>query len=192
MRGRGTNQRDYYRVDCRAVIGVAVIGDKIPAGRNAESFFGEAGQFDLLRELRRLDQESGSLLHLVNDADRTLGNYLHTVNRKIDLLARHIIMLDPALRSGAEQTVSISEGGIAFNAPSVLEPGSLVAVRVMLLPTGTAFAAFGSVLSAEPRGGEAHLNVNFEHLQEAERQLIARHVMQVQMAEQRRKAGREQ
>jgi hypothetical protein len=34
------------------------------------------------------------------------------------------------------------------------------------------------------------VSVNFENLPEAERQLIARHVMQVQMAEQRKRAGR--
>lgn len=34
--------------------------------------------------------------------------------------------------------------------------------------------------------GERNVAVNFEQLQDADRQIIARHVMQVQMAEQRR------
>jgi hypothetical protein len=191
MRGHRSNERDYYRVDCRAVVALAVVGDRIPGGRNAESFFGEAEQFNMLRELRRIDQESSSVLHQIGEQDRLLGSYLHVLNRKIDALARHLTMLSPELRDGAEQTVSISEGGIGFVAGAPPAAGSLVAVRVMLLPEGTAFAVFGRILTVQPQaGGGSMLSVNFENLQEAERQLIARHVMQVQMAEQRRRAGR--
>lgn len=190
MRGRSTNERDFYRVDGRGIVAMAVVGDRIPPGRSAESFFGE-DQFDLLRELRRLDLEGTGVLHQLGEQDRALGSYLHLLNRKIDALARHLSMLSPELRDGAEQTVSISEGGIAFTAAAPPEAGSVVALRVMLLPSGTAFAAFGRIVKLQPQPVGTAVSVNFENLQEAERQLVARHVMQVQMAEQRRRAGRE-
>ena len=189
MTGPNDNERDYFRVDCRAIVATKDVGGRIPAGRNAESYFGE-DQFDLLRELRRLDLESAGLLQQLNDQDRTLGGFLHVINRKVDALARHLTMLSPELRDGAEQTISISEGGIAFVLAVAPEEGTLLALRVMMLPSGTAFAAFGRVVKRVARESGALVNVNFENLQEAERQLIARHVMQVQMAEQRRRSGR--
>ena len=52
-------------------------------------------------------------------------------------------------------------------------------------------AAFGQVVKSESTAaGYSEISVAFENLQDAERQLVARHVMQIQMAEQRRRAGR--
>lgn len=70
--------------------------------------------------------------------------------------------------------------------------GSVLAIRMTLLPAYVGIAVYASVvkLMAE-RNGNTHVSVNYERLQDADRQIIARHVMQVQMAEQRKKGGRE-
>lgn len=191
-RGQGSNQRDFYRVESRAVLDYVVLGDRLPARRSAESFFGDGEHFALLRELRKLDHDNAQLLHAIGESDRNTGSYLHLLNRKIDLLARHFAALSSGLRAGGEQTVSISEGGLAFDCAEPPEAGSLLALRLTLLPAYTVLALFASVIKLQPLGdGLTHVTLAFEQLQDAERQQIARHVMQVQMAEQRRKAGRE-
>lgn len=192
MRGKGSNQRDFYRVECRAVLDYVVLGDQLPGSRSAESFFGDGEHFALLRELRKLDHDNAQLLHAIGETDRNVGGYLHLLNRKIDLLARHLAALSPGLKSGSEQSISLSEGGLAFNATDPPAMGEVIALRMTLLPTFSVLAMFASVVKLQPLAdGQTHVSLNFERLQDAERQAIARHVMQVQMAEQRRKAGRE-
>lgn len=61
----------------------------------------------------------------------------------------------------------------------------------MLLPSWTAVTSHARVVKTEPGEAGVLVTASFDNLQESDRQLIARHVMQVQMAEQRRRAGRE-
>lgn len=187
------NQRDFYRVECRALIAMRVLGDRLPRGATAASFFGDSVQLGLARELMRIDQEYGQVLHGIGDRDRNLGNYLHAVNRKIDALARYLLALAPEAGEEVEQTVSISEGGIAFRSSEALAAGTVLALNMTLLPARLAIAVFARVIAtqAAPDGSPAIVTTHFEQLQDAERQLIARHVMQVQMAEQRRRSGRD-
>lgn len=187
------NQRDFYRVECRALIAARVLGTSIPHGATAASFFGESMQLSLGRELMRIDQEYAQVLHGIADRDRNLGNYLHGLNRKIDALARHVLALAPQAQEDVEQTVSISEGGIAFRSGDALAAGTALALNITLLPSRLAIAVFARVVGtqASADGSALVVTTHFEHLQDAERQLIARHVMQVQMAEQRRRSGRD-
>lgn len=192
MRERSANQRDFYRVDCDAMVSCCTLAGRIPAGRGAESYFGESGHLRLLRDLHRLDQENAQLLHVIAESDRNLGNYLHLLNRKLDLLARHVASLSPELQGGSEQSVSISEGGLGFTASEPPPVDAIIALRITLLPAFVTLAVFGRVVSLQPlENGNSHVSARFEDLQETERTLIARHVMQVQMADQRRKMARE-
>ncbi|MBP8925572.1 MAG: PilZ domain-containing protein [Pseudomonadales bacterium] len=192
MSSHTANQRDFYRVDCPVVISYCLVGDHAPVGKPAESFFPDNEHFNLLRELRRLDQDNSHLLHTLGEQDRGLGAYLGHINRKLDLLARHIASLTPELGRGSEQTISLSEGGLSFSCATPPAMGSVLAIRMTLLPAYVGIAVYASVvkLMAE-RNGNTHVSVNYERLQDADRQIIARHVMQVQMAEQRKKGGRE-
>jgi hypothetical protein len=184
MPERNANQRDFYRVDCHVMISHCAVGDHVPAGRQPDSYFPDGEHFSLLRELRRMDHDASHLLHALGETDRNLGAYLAHLNRKFDALARHLAALTPEMSRGSEQVVSLSEGGVSFHAAQPPAPGSVLAIRMTLLPAWVGIAVYGIVVAAG--AGERNVAVNFERLQDADRQIIARHVMQVQMAEQRR------
>ena len=184
MAERSANQRDFFRVDCRAMISHCAVGDRVPAGRPPDSYFPDGEHFSLLRELRRMDHDASHLLHALGEKDRNLGAYLAHLNRKFDALARHLAALTPEMSRGSEQVVSLSEGGVSFHAAQPPAPGSVLAIRMTLLPAWVGIAVYGAVVAAG--AGERNVAVNFEQLQDADRQIIARHVMQVQLAEQRR------
>ncbi len=185
------NHRDFYRIDCRAVVSCKLLADTVARGASPDSHFNENPALALSRELLRLDQENAQLLHSIGEKDRALGGYLGVVNRKIDLLARHLIAESPDAATGEEQTISLSEGGVAWHTSQALPGGAFVALRLMLLPAYTPVTAYAEVISTEYGTAEPLVTASFENLREADRQLIARHVIQVQMAEQRRRAGRE-
>jgi hypothetical protein len=192
MPSRNQNQRDFYRVDCPAIISHCVIGSHVVAGRPASDYFPDSEHFSLIRELRHLDHDASHLLHAINESDRNVGAYLAHINRKLDLLSRHLAALTPDMSRGSEQTISLSEGGLSFHVPEAPALDSVLALRITLLPSYIGLALFGRVVSPHAKDSEGrNVSVNFEHLQDADRQLLARHVMQVQMAEQRRRSGRD-
>ena len=188
MHERSANQRDFYRVDCHVMISHCAVGDHVPGARQPDSYFPDGEHFNLMRELRRMDHDASHLLHALGEKDRNLGAYLAHLNRKIDALTRHVAALTPEMSRGSEQVVSLSEGGVSFHAPQPPAPGSVLAIRMTLLPAWVGIAVYGMVVAAG--AGELNVAVNFEQLQDADRQIIARHVMQVQMAEQRRSRER--
>lgn len=191
MSASESNQRDYFRISCRAVISHCTVGAQVPGGKRPEAFFPDNEHFAMLRELRRMDQESQHLLAAIGEQDRTLGSYLHHLNRKLDTAVRFMATLVPSNSQGSEQTISLSEAGLAFHADPAPAVGSVLALRLTLLPAFAGLAVYGRVVKAGDESTDGTLvSVNFEHLQDAERQVLARHVMQVQMAEQRRKSGR--
>ena len=185
------NHRDFYRIQCRAVVSCKLLGATVQRGVPPESHFEENPALVLSRELLRLDQENAPLLHAIGEKDRAVGGYLALVNRKIDLVSRYLLAQSPEAATGEEQTISLSEGGTAWHTDQHLPEGSVVVLRLMLLPSWTAVTAYASIVKTEHSGAEALVTASFDNLQDADRQLIARHVMQVQMAEQRRRAGRE-
>ena len=185
------NHRDFYRIECRAVVSCKLLGAALPRGQSPDSHFNESPALALSRELLRVDQENNPALHAIGEKDRAVGSYLAVVNRKIDMLARYLLAQSADATTGDEQSISLSEGGVAWHTAQTLPQGSFVALRLMLLPAWTAVTTHAQIITSEHGGAEPLVTASFENLDEAGRQLIARHVMQVQMAEQRRRAGRE-
>lgn len=185
------NHRDFYRIECRAIVGFRSLGERLPEDAGPGTFFSDSPALLLSRELLQLEQEAAPIMAAIGEKDRAVASYLHVINRKIDLLSRHILAQAPDTATGEEQSISLSEGGVVFRCAQALSVGSFVALRLLLLPAWTGVAAFGQVVKSESTAaGYSEISVAFENLQDAERQLVARHVMQVQMAEQRRRAGR--
>lgn len=185
------NHRDFYRIQCRAVVSCKLLGPSASTRATPDSHFEENPALLLSRELLRLEQENAPLLHAISEKDRAVGGYLSIINRKMDLLARYLLAQSPEASTGEEQTISLSEGGAAWHTSQRLPEGSHVALRLMLLPAWTPVTTYALIVKAEQDGSVPLVTASFENLQESDRQLIARHVMQVQMAEQRRRAGRE-
>lgn len=186
-----SNHRDYFRVNCRVVVSHCAIGAQIPGGKRAEAFFPDNEHFAMVRELRRLDQENAHLLQAISEQDRTVGAYLSHINRKLDTVVRHMATLAPGNSEGSEQLVSLSEAGMSFRIAPAPPLESVLALRLTLLPSFAGIATYARVvkLGAEDADGTL-VSVNFERTDDADRQVLARHVMQVQMAEQRKKGGR--
>jgi len=177
--------RSYFRVTCPAIIRYCEL-ERLPRGRSPYTLFGEESEFGLMRDLRRLDTESSQLLHAINDNDRSVGAYLAVINKKIETMARYVAALSPQANAGTDQTISLSEGGLAFYPDRELETGTILALHITLLPSYSAVAVYGIVTAPDAHTNDDATGVQFAQLQDAERQLIARHVMQVQMAARRK------
>ncbi|MNR50482.1 PilZ domain protein [compost metagenome] len=89
---------------------------------------------------------------------------------------------------GVPQRVSLSEGGISFNHPQAVAAGSHLALKMVLMPQALGLLLRARVLHCQPReDGQFEIGTEFEALTDAQRQLLARHILQKQ-AQQRRQA----
>jgi hypothetical protein len=174
-------RREYFRVEDRVILRYLPVPRENVGQRPAESHFDNSEVFGLMRELRAVDHENNNVLRGLAEHNRELGLYLKGLNRKIELVADALAALDRFRQGTLPQAVSLCEGGIAFVAGEPLAVGATMALELILLPQHTALALYGEIVDNRdelpPR-----IAVAFLRLRDSDRQVLARHILQVQIA----------
>ncbi len=174
------DRREYFRVEDQLILRYCSVSPDAVGNMPAERHFDNGEMFALLRELRQIDQEHNNVLRGLTEQNRELGAYLKSINRKIDLVANALATLSHDHQQQTAQRVSISEGSIAFPADPALSSGNFLALELILLPGHTGLALYGEVLEARNENG--FTVVAFLRIRESDRQILARHILQVQIA----------
>ncbi|MFT3931226.1 MAG: PilZ domain-containing protein [Spongiibacteraceae bacterium] len=180
------DRRDYFRVEDQLILRYCSVTPDAIGNMPAERHFDNSEMFALLRELRQIDQEHNNVLRGLTEQNRELGAYLKSINRKVDLIANALATLSHDHQQQVAQRVSISEGGIAFASDTSLAPGKFLALELVLLPAHTGLALYGEVL--ETRNESGLTVVSFIRMRESDRQILARHILQVQIAAKRQQS----
>ncbi len=184
MSTRDTNdRREYYRIK-----DTIALEFKLLAGAEAEArdeLHDASPLFNLLSDLHLTDFESQHLLRHIGERDRTLANYLKVINKRIDLLGQ--ALAQSLLRDiGSPRRVTLSEGGVGFLNPQPLPLGAHLAVKLVLMPQALGLLLRAQVSHCQPLAdGQFEIGTEFEALSEAQRQLLARHILQKQALERR-------
>lgn len=171
------DKRDFFRIQDTLLLDYR----RIP-GPDADGGFGERTPLlGLLSDLHRLDYESQHLLRQIAERDRALANYLKVINKRIDLIGK-AVSLQLGEESGSPTEVTLSEGGMAFNTSEAIEAGIWLSLRLVLQPTPLGLVVNACVSRCEPLSDSSGWNiaVSFHALDDQQRQLLARHILQKQ------------
>jgi hypothetical protein len=178
-------RREYYRIEDRVALEINPLSRSGQADENASEE--TSTLFDLLAELHVSEFETQHLLRQLDERDRVLNSFLKAMTKRIDLLGR--VFAHTALGDlGEPQPVKLSEGGLEFNSYQDFAPGQLLSVKMVLMPQASGMLLRAKVIHSHPVGaGQFSIGTEFVDLPDAQRQLLARHVLQRQ-AQQRRQA----
>ncbi|KRW68176.1 MULTISPECIES: PilZ domain-containing protein [Stutzerimonas stutzeri subgroup] len=173
-------RREYYRIEDRVALEI------IPGNQDQDSCAEPLPPlFCLLGELHQLDFEAQHLLRQIAESNRTLANYLKVQNKRIELLGQALAQ-DLLKDQGAPQPVVLSEGGISFASDKPLNNGEVLTLKLVLLPQGLGLLLAARVIYCTPmEDGQFDIGTEFEALTDAQRQLLARHILQKQALERR-------
>ncbi|MET0379996.1 MAG: PilZ domain-containing protein [Spongiibacteraceae bacterium] len=184
----GADRREYFRVEDRALLRYCVVSAEVATAAPAESHFDDSDLFWVMRELRNIDRENHNVLRTIAEQSRDLGQYLRGINRKIELIAGALLARDPDHAGIAAQEISLSEGGLSLLVDPKLEVGSTLALELTLLPEQIGIVCYGEVIANRDEPPQRNV-VQFVRLRDADRQLIARHIFQVQIAARRQQVA---
>ncbi len=146
--------------------------------------------FNLLSELHVSEFESQHLLRQLGDNDRALGSYLKALNKRIDLLGQ-VVAHTVLGKIGEPQLVILSEGGVQFHHPLPIPAGTKLSIKMVLMPQALGLMMNAKVTHCDAREiGNFEIGTEFEDLPDAQRQLLARYILQRQS--QQRRLAREQ
>jgi hypothetical protein len=125
------------------------------------------------------------LLRHIGERDRTLASYLKVVNKRIDMLGQALAQ-NLVQEVGVPKRVTLSEGGVSFEHPQAVPTGSHLAVKMVLMPQALGLLLRAQVVHCrQQENGQFEIGTEFEALTDAQRQLLARHILQKQAMERR-------
>ena len=180
-------RREYYRID--DMIALQIKSLSAPQAASKEVLLDDSPLFNLLSELHLSEFESQHLLRQLGERDRTLAAFLKVQNKRMDLLSQ--VMAQSLLGDiGAPQPVIISEGGIDFQHPAPIAMGAHLSVKLVLMPQALGLLLRARVTHCDPKGDGYDIGTEFQYPSDAQRQLLARYILQKQAQE--RRLAREQ
>jgi hypothetical protein len=182
------DRREYYRIDDTIALEFTPLSGAEALA--SDELHDSSPLFNLLSELHLLDFESQHLLRHISERDRTLANYLKVINKRIDLLGQTVAQ--SLLRDiGNPRRVSLSEGGVRFISSQNLAIDSHLAIKIVLMPQALGLLLRAKVIHCQALDEQQfEIGTEFEALTDAQRQLLARHILQRQALE--RRQAREQ
>lgn len=176
------DRREYYRIEDTIALEIRPLTATEAAGQ--EVLQDASPLFNLLSELHLSEFESQHLLRQISERDRTIAAFLKSQNKRIDLLSQ-VIAITVLGQIGEPQPVIISEGGIDFQHPSPIATGAHLSVKLVLMPQALGLLLRARVTHCDRKGDGYDVGTEFEHLTDAQRQLLARHILQKQAQERR-------
>lgn len=188
-KGGTEERRDYFRIEDMAQIQCLPIDRSSALANICPTAFSQQENRGLIRELQEIDQDNALLLRSLGDTNRDLEQYLKSINRKLDLIAKCLVESTEAGCGQQTQLVSISEGGLSFRSPVEYSEDSHLAVQLTLLPSQLSMVLFSRIINCSSSDNGPHsdfsIGVSFVNLRDRDRQIIAKHIIQLQMAERR-------
>jgi len=181
-------RREYYRIEDRIALEISPLSTASAA--QPEVLQDDSPLFTLLSEMHLSEFESQHLLRQLSDTDRTLAAYLRAQNKRVDLLGRIVAqtILD---HIGTPQPVVLSEGGLEFRSTEAYPADCQLSLKMALMPQALGLLLRAKVIRCDrAEDGQYDIGTEFVELADAQRQLLARYVLQKQQLE--RRLAREQ
>lgn len=183
-----SERRSFFRIDESIALEYKEVDETTVNAQTAESLYHDAADIKLYSELKKIDSDTAQLLYQIKDGNRALGEYLHNMNRKIELLGQRLMAehRPPALTHITKQ-VNLSEGGIAFGCERPIEKNGFIAMRLTFLPSYAGLIIFAKVIRCElSSAGDYQIAAKFIRANATQQQLIGQQIMRAQMADKRR------
>nr|WP_314529188.1 PilZ domain-containing protein [uncultured Pseudomonas sp.] len=181
------DRREYYRIDDSIALEIRPLSAVEAAGQ--EVLQDASPLFNLLSELHLSEFESQHLLRQISERDRNLAAFLKSQNKRIDLLSQ-VIAITVLGQIGEPQPVILSEGGIDFQHPTPIAADARLSIKLVLMPQALGLLLRARVTHCDAKGDGYDIGTEFEHPTDAQRQLLARYILQKQAQE--RRLAREQ
>lgn len=180
-------RRNYFRIEDTVLLRLHPIDESCALANIIPYQFNEDPSFSLMRELQSIDQDNQQFLRLIAEENRNLEAYLKGLNKKIELIAARVVESEERAPGQHKRKISISEGGLSFHSDIEFASDSYLALQITLLPSHHTMVVFSKVINcSESSDGDFAVALSLVHLKDSDRQIITRHIMQLQLAERRK------
>jgi hypothetical protein len=143
-----------------------------------------AGSFGLMIGLNAIGQQVTASLRRVESRDPDAADCLKALDKKLELLARAFLSEEVDLGDKPARAVNLSAGGMAVNTREPLAEGSLLEIKLLLVPSYTGIFTYGTLVACHRLEGDEQdpefpyqVRIDFAFMREEDRDALIRHVL---------------
>ncbi len=170
-------RRRFYRIEDIVSMKTEVV-DESEAPERIKQFWQEQHQFSIRNDFNYKLEQHQADLKAIKTKMPELGRYLSILQEQLDILTDKILE-DEDKFTDLEHQVNLSAQGIAFVSPEAAQHGDILELHLKLNPGRQKIVIFARVVSCEPvedPTGHYNIALDFEHIHEADREIIVKHV----------------
>jgi len=169
-------RRRYYRIDDELLIAVSPIANE-QIDDHLEDFWANQHTFSIRNNFNYQIEQHLADRNKIENKLPELGRYLAVLEKQIGHLTDQLIS-DDAEQPMTRKMVSLSAQGVAYIDNQPLPVDELVELKLTLLPSGMRLVIVARVVKIEqdPDLGGSRVSLDFEHLHEADREILIKHV----------------
>jgi hypothetical protein len=143
-----------------------------------EDFRNNQHRYSALNEFNyQLEQHQADLKH-IKERLPEVGRYLEVLQKQLDLLTERVLVDDDDFVDRKVEA-SLSAQGIAFFADESANKGDIVELHLKLMPEKHKLVIFSRVVDCQETddsNGRFRIALDFEHIHDADRELLVKHV----------------
>jgi hypothetical protein len=175
-------RREFFRIADEVVLDYREIGEAEVEGLVSRIQAHAPDRFTAASSFAATSRQIAHLLHKMQSQSPELARCLLTIDHKLNTLAQLFVSEEMQIREQPSLEVNLSGGGIAFAAHQELRAGTLLEMRIVLLPDMIGILTVGKVVHCGRNAGGSvgfpwQIAVAYEHLRESDRELLVRHIM---------------
>lgn len=178
-----SERRRYYRVNDEASLAVEQIG-KAEVDARVADFWENEHAFSIRNNFNFQIEQHIADRQKIDSKMPELGRYLLVLEKQIERLTNRLVG-DDNEHALTQKSVNLSAQGIAYCDDQVPQQGALVELTLKLLPSGFRLVIIARVVKIErdqeADQGRHRVSLDFEHLHEADREILIKHVHGKQM-----------
>ena len=176
-------RRRYYRIDEEVMISLNRI-DAAKIDEHLDDFWSNEHVFSIRNDYNyQISQQLADRSKIENKMPE-LGRYLSVLEKQIDRLTEKLLVDDDE-RSMQRKQTNLSAQGISYFVDEAPKSDDRVELKLKLLPSGLRLVIIARVVLVEKESdqdlGEYKISLDFEHLHEADREILIKHIHGKQM-----------
>jgi len=176
------DRREYFRIDDEIALDYREVNDD-EADQLLERIQSRlVDRFTAASSFAATSRQMAHVIHKVQMQTPELARCLQAIDQKLNMITQLFVSEEMDTDKQSTREVSLSAGGVAFRAQHALEVGSLLELRMVLFPALVGIVTISRVVTCSrlEDGNNRfpwQIAVAYEHLREADRELLVRHIM---------------
>lgn len=176
-------RREFFRIDDMAVIQYQLVSDDEANTTGKKIEQAAFSRLTMMAHFDSMSREINTMAKVIGKSSSNVANCIELLDRKINMIGDFLVASEMSRIDVEPQPINLGAGGACFEVAKKLPEGSMLEVRMILLPEYVGLFSYARVVKCgrveDAGGGKPGYKaaIEFVDMEDNVRDLITRHVL---------------